>query len=401
MRAILVVLHRYLGLALALFLAFAGLTGSAISFNEEIDAWLNPTLFEAPARGPSLAPGELVAAVERARPEAVVTFVPLDQKPGEAVAVRVEGRAGARLGNDQLFVDPVSGGILGGRKWGECCFSAPRLMPFLYRAHYTLALPGIWGIFLMGGVGILWAIDCLIGFVLTLPRQRPFFPKWAVAWRVKSGASRFRLCFDLHRAGGLWFWAVLLIVATSGVAMNLPEQVFRPVVALFSPLKPSLLAVAGARYRENPPKATLTYDEAIGLAHREAAREGFTIEPRYVLHYPAYTAYGVGFLRTGQSESTGLGSSAFYFDDRNGSLVTRDVPDEGSAGDVYAAAQYVLHTGRIVGLPGRIVVCASGLVVTVLSVTGVLIWLRKRSARRAAQRSTVPPAAIAAAHHPG
>ena len=42
MRSILLYLHRYLGLAMALFLALAGLTGSILAFHHELDEWLNP-----------------------------------------------------------------------------------------------------------------------------------------------------------------------------------------------------------------------------------------------------------------------------------------------------------------------------------------------------------------------
>jgi len=42
MRAFLVLLHRYIGLATALFLLMAGLTGSILAFNHELDEWLNP-----------------------------------------------------------------------------------------------------------------------------------------------------------------------------------------------------------------------------------------------------------------------------------------------------------------------------------------------------------------------
>jgi uncharacterized iron-regulated membrane protein len=44
-------------------------------------------------------------------------------------------------------------------------------------------------------------------------------------------------------------------------------------------------------------------------------------------------------------------------------------------------AQFPLRSGRILGLPGRILQSAMGLVVAALSVTGVVIWHRKRRAR--------------------
>jgi uncharacterized iron-regulated membrane protein len=42
-----VMLHRWFGLAAALFLFVSGLTGAVISWDHELDAWLNPQLFQA------------------------------------------------------------------------------------------------------------------------------------------------------------------------------------------------------------------------------------------------------------------------------------------------------------------------------------------------------------------
>jgi uncharacterized iron-regulated membrane protein len=42
--------------------------------------------------------------------------------------------------------------------------------------------------------------------------------------------------------------------------------------------------------------------------------------------------------------------------------------------------QFPLHSGQIAGLPGRIVIAATGIVTAMLSITGVVIWFRKRCA---------------------
>ncbi|HWT51888.1 MAG TPA: PepSY-associated TM helix domain-containing protein, partial [Caulobacter sp.] len=56
-------------------------------------------------------------------------------------------------------------------------------------------------------------------------------------------------------------------------------------------------------------------------------------------------------------------------------------PWVGTAADIFVQAQFPLHSGRILGLPGRILISLTGLVVAALSVTGVVIWWRKRKAR--------------------
>jgi uncharacterized iron-regulated membrane protein len=44
---------------------------------------------------------------------------------------------------------------------------------------------------------------------------------------------------------------------------------------------------------------------------------------------------------------------------------------------------FPLHSGQIIGLPGRILISFSGIAVVVLTVTGVIIWAKKRRGRLA------------------
>ncbi|HWA90902.1 MAG TPA: PepSY-associated TM helix domain-containing protein [Rhizomicrobium sp.] len=376
-RFVLVRLHRYAGLATALFLIVAGLTGTVIAFSAELDAWLNPELLTVASKAPPLMPDALALKVSAQLPDAQVSYLPLDTEPGEAAVVRVEGRDGKELPYDQVFVDTTDGRVLGKREWGQCCFARERIIPFLYLTHYSLSMPGVWGILLMGIVSLIWAVDCFVGFTLSLPRGGPFWRKWAPAWLIKTDASTHRLNVDLHRAAGLWLWGVLFVVALSGVALNLPDQVFRPLVSVFSPLKPSMLETAASRFQAHPKPALLSFDDAIARAAEAAHRP---IKVTGVLHYPEYAAYGVGFAAPGENGRDGMGSSWLYIDDRTGKVVAQDLMGEGSAGDVFMQAQYPLHSGRILGLTGRIVVSVTGLVVAMLSLTGILIWLKKRRA---------------------
>jgi hypothetical protein len=132
--------------------------------------------------------------------------------------------------------------VLNGREWGIFRADLPHLMPFLYKTHYMLYMPGKWGEWLMGIVALVWMFDCFVGFYLTLPAggsrpaRKSWARRWLPAWLIKRNASRARLNYDLHRAGGLWVWVVLFALATSGVFFNLRTELFRPVANTFSPL---------------------------------------------------------------------------------------------------------------------------------------------------------------------
>lgn len=391
------ILHRYAGLAMAAFLIVAGATGSIIAFSHELDEWLNPQLFHAESVGPRLSVAELARRVEAHDPRARATYIPLQDEPGHAawiwVDARVDTATGAYydLGFDQVFVDPVSGAILGTRLWGACCVERENIIAFLYEFHHTLALPEPWGRWVMGGVAVLWVIDCFVGAYLTFPRARPFFAKWRVAWRIKRGAGPYRTNLDVHRAGALWLWAALLLMAVSGVALNLYGEIFKPVVSVFSPITESVWDMREERAPDAQVEPNLTLEEALALGIAEGRARGWEGEASGVFYSPSLGIYGVGI---GEEHAAGLGSPWVYLDDMDGRVLEVWDPIAGTAGDVFNALQFPLHSGLVAGLMGRIFISVLGVVVIALAVTGVVIWNYKRRTDRAAQHAVRPAAAL-------
>lgn len=395
-RAFWVRVHRYAGLSLALFLAMAGLTGSVIAFNHELDHWLNPALFRA-GEGPArFSPLELADRVEQWDPRVRVSFLPLQVETGAALDLFVEPRLDPRTGQphevdySEVFVDPTTGEVLGTRLWGACCFAREQVIPFLYSLHYSLHLPGNVGVWLMGLVAIVWTFDSFVGFSLTLPRGRPFLARWRQAWKIKRDAGRYRVNFDLHRAGGLWTWALLLVLAVSAVSLNLEDQVMRPLVSLVSPLTPDVFHQRADELAGRVVEPRLDREAVVAVAAKAARERGWS-EPLGGIYYASTAGlYGVS---VGDHHAAGLGSPWLMFDAADGRLLRANVPGEGTAGDRFLQLQFPLHSGQIGGLATRILVSLLGLVVAMLSITGVVIWWRKtrrRAPRTDALRSEAP-----------
>ena len=386
-------LHRYAGLTMALFLVIVGLTGSALAFYDEIDAWLNPDLMHVPPGRPALSASELVSRIEAWDDRIRVTNVSLPGDSGHAARAYVQPKApafaagldyGAELDFTEVWADPATGEVLGTRHRGSCCFGRAELMPFIYRLHYTLHAPGRIGVWLLGGISLLWTFDCLIGFYLTLPRRRPFWSRWKKSWKVKTGAGAARVNYDTHRASGLWLWGVLFLLAVTGVYFNLNREVFRPVVEVFSKSKPRPFETREVLAREDRGRELIGFDRAIDLGSAEAARRGWPAGLNRVGVVPRQAFY-ILYFEPFEGMRSGLGSPVLYVDGHDGALIGDSVPLEGSAADVIYRLQYPIHSGQILGLPGRIVVFLAGIVTAVLSVTGVVIWVlgvRRRARQR-------------------
>ena len=61
------------------------------------------------------------------------------------------------LGFDEVFADPWRrGSVLGQRQWGARLDRSAHLLPFVYKLHRSLFLPDKWGVWLLGGVALIW-----------------------------------------------------------------------------------------------------------------------------------------------------------------------------------------------------------------------------------------------------
>lgn len=386
--------HRWAGLATALFLCVAGLTGSMLAFKEDLDAWLNPQWFMAPAQGRDMLDAfALRDAVARQLPWAAVDQVPLRREAGRAVIFRLAPARDAANGRPlplaatHAFADPYSGKVLGWRDENALSLARGNLLPFIYRLHLDLTLPGVWGRLLYGVIALVWTLDCFVGFYLTLPargaRRKGFWRAWRPAWLIKPGASAARCTLDLHRAFGLWLWAMLLVYAWSSVMFNLRAQVYQPVMSVIMPFDTSW---RGAPVLPAPMSTPALDGPAALQAARRAmdalARErGFTVDGEEMLMLDrrrgvyAYLAHSDADLRRH------VGNTAILIDANTGKRVGTYLPTRGAWGDTFSNWLGALHMAHVFGLPYRIFACLLGLIVVMLSVTGVLIWRRKQRGR--------------------
>ncbi len=281
-------------------------------------------------------------------------------------------------------MDPATGTVQGRREWGETSLSRENLLPFLYRLHYSLHGPVSgevdFGALFMGIVAIVWVLDSFVGLWLAFPKPSAW--RASLAFRVREGG--YRLLFDVHRSGGVWTFGLLLVLAATAVSMNLGTQVVRPLVSWFSPLTQSPFDDPAPKQAVEP---RLSRGEALEKARKAARQRGIGGLPGAIFCSPEFGLYGVGFFEPGNDHGDGgLGNPWLNVSAVDGRLLSAQVPGQGTAGDVFMQAQFPLHSGRILGTWGRVLVSFMGLVVAALSATGVVIWARKLRARRRATR---------------
>lgn len=362
------------------FLILVGLTGSLLAFNTELERIFAPQLFAVPQPDlPRLALGDLAERAQAAGSDGRLVSISYAE-PDHVKAYFEENRA--RLDYDEVYFDPWTGRELGRRKNGDLSQGIINFMPFIYSLHWRLAMGDI-GQWVLGIVALVWSIDCFIAFYLTLPTTiSSFWRRWAVAWKIKSSGGFYRLNFDLHRAGGLWLWIMLFIFSWSSVMMNM-HTIYEPVMQALFDYQPY---TAQRDANSTTPRLTWKDAESRGaqLLAELAPLNGFVAgQPLSLMYIPASNLYL--FEARGSRDlferSPQGGGTTVTFDADTGALVELFQPTGQHTGNTIESWLYALHMARVFGIPYRIFVCGLGLVLVTLSVTGVYIWWKKRSAR--------------------
>jgi len=298
----------------------------------------------------------------------------------------------------EFFVDPWRGRVLGSRAWGDLSEGRVNVMPFVYRLHYSLALDTTGGA-LMGIVALLWTFDCFVGMYLTFPARRrrrddedasrvqaarSWLGRWRHSWLVRTG-KLFSTIFTWHRASGLWAWALLFVLAWSAVGFNL-KDVYEPVMGTFleySQVRRTLPKLDAPR-----PEPKLGWNEALakGEAHMQAQAKARDVEvfEAYSLGYSAKNGLYSFRARTSRDVSDHEGRTMVWLDGDTGDFVAFDAPTGEHSGDTVNAWLFGMHMASVapLGFAYRIIICIMGLVIAVLSASGVYIWWTKRSRRK-------------------
>jgi uncharacterized iron-regulated membrane protein len=355
-------LHLWLGVGLLIVLMPIGLTGAALVWRGGLDHALYPERYAVSGATTALPPASYAAAAETAfAGRAALTQVRLPQAPGDPVVAvgRLAGPPGpgGRPRTLNAWIDPPSGRVLA---VAEIAKGATMTM---HRLHGTLLIPGL-GRKVVGWLGWAMFLSAATGLWLWWPRAG--FLK-GLRWR--RGASQL---FNLHHTVGFWLCLPLAALSLTGVYISFP-QTSR---ALFGVAEAAPRAQAPGRPdpRFAPPLAAPQTSAEAAVAAALAAAPGARVT---TLNTPT-----AGDRPAWRIELAG--GRQVRVDDATGKAKLGPARTAGEGGrDPLSAWMRKVHDGGDTPLLWRLVITLAGLAPTVLGLSGLVMWLRRRARRRA------------------
>jgi uncharacterized iron-regulated membrane protein len=371
-------LHRWAGLVIMACLLIAAVTGTWLVFRVEMDRLVNPHL-RVVKPGVSLVSLEsIVDAAERRFPDSSVQALILQERPDDSIGVYLESRSDEATEFDQAFFNPYDRMFLGARSTSRLVFDREHLDPMIDRLHYSLWLNS-WGLWLMGIVAGVWLATSVVGLALAWPRFWLRVAGWRPILSSRIDRGPYQTNYQTHRAAGVWFLPILLILAFTSLYQNLP-QFIRPLVHVVSPLteRPVGRPLADGAPIVSPDRAVDSL--RVRLPDARPSSIGRDLRGgRYsiVFHLPG--------------DLSPLGENWAFVDLGSGELTALRLLATSSAGDKFLTWIFPLHTGTAFGMPGRIVIALAGVVLVGLMVTGLYVWGVKWRMRRRARHAGVRP----------
>ena len=328
-------------------MALLGITGGVLAFEPEIDFLLHHGIAHVRPGGGVLSLAEISAAVSRKFPgEPIVAYFPSESSD---LAIQVI------LSRGIVSVNQYTGEILGVRTRGQSFLGIIRAL------HVRLAMGDI-GRLILKWSSLAMLVSLLSGFYLWLPAKR---------MRIAGAWWSARFWYDLHSSIGFFALIPALLLAGTGVVFGFENE--------FAALMDKVSTSRTPREDRNVVRSTsqtgateITADEAVKIA--SAQLPGAL---PYRVQMPRYGGLYVVALDYPQNRVTGR-RNFISVDPVSGRVVSANLSSDLTLGERFIAWNGTIHTGRIWGMPSRIIAALASILLPIQGASGLLIWLRRK-----------------------
>lgn len=347
--------HVYLGIIAGAIVAFVGVTGSILVFQDEIDRALNPELFTVMAQQHKMSFEDIIPVVRQKYPDLKFNYFlkAVEDKPNLAYHLfnfKTE---------EEYFINPYTA-ELSGKRIHESSF-----IHIVTELHRTLLIPTA-GRYIVG-----LATLCLL--VLTISGLRLWVPnKWdqlKSVLTVKFSAGFKRQNYDWHNVLGFYSAPVVTLLSLTGVCITFSPLVIALLFVLNGQSPQGVASLLGARSTCTAGVHPLPLEDIVAATQKampgvRIAGVAFPVDSTGSYRLDVI---GEGLPKSGKREM-------LIVDQYSGKVLLNSRADFPNSGNAYLSWLTPIHYGSFGGMPTKIMALLGGLMPLVLFVTGFIIW---------------------------
>ncbi|MFC3051854.1 PepSY-associated TM helix domain-containing protein [Kordiimonas pumila] len=344
--------HKWVGLSAAAFLLLQAVTGLALVYRADI--------LHMAGAGISVAEVPVLESEERALettidlianqyPKWSVRRIDFPASPGAPYVGRMITDTGAA---GFLMVRPELGTV------SEQNF-ADRALQFVFDLHVDL-LAGQAGAYFIGIMGIILVVGIVTGIIIAWPGFKRLKRSLKVTFKNTT-----RTLFELHRSAGMVSLVVIFLLAFTGIFLIFGSKI-KPFLGVTSP------------------KAIAVQEGEVALPNAQLLKLAKEAIPFAKVRNVRFTS-GAVLNRVVFYHST-LGATApasqVWINPVTGAVTAQKQASDMSFVEAFFAWMYPLHVDFALGRFGQLLSFLGGLVITLLTITGPILWWRRYQIRK-------------------
>ena len=350
-KTVILSIHSVAGLLSGLFILLLSLSGAALVFHEELDSLQYPGIV-ASNNDPLLSIDSCYNRVQKQYPHAQISSCSLADKITSAFLFSVYDSS-YKNGTAvlQVFIHPQTGAILKTR--GGSNDSKNNFMSWLSAFHSSFHL-GKKGEWLLGFFALIFLLSCITGIIMFRKNVKNVFLFKKEVFEKKN----------LHQLIGTYALVFNFVIAFTGFWMQ--RYVFKKEFYTLASYTPVLRPSQRLFFR---------VDSAMNNLRRQ---------------FPDFTGYVIYFAQNKKGKTAVYGSqksNSFIHAKKYADVILLDssghVTKTAFVNDIAASSRYDIinaqvHYGKYGGLPVKIIYSLLGLASGLLSITGFLLWYRRK-----------------------
>jgi uncharacterized iron-regulated membrane protein len=366
--------HLYLGIIAGAIVAFVGVTGSILVFQDEIDRALNPNLFEVIAQKQKMPIEEIVPLIKKNYPKLKIDYLMLNnfKNPNEAYSV-LNLKSG-----EETFINPYTGNTSGKR------IHTSSFIHVVTELHRTLLIP-VAGRYICGLASLCLLILTISGLRLWIPKK---WKQLKSVLTVRFSGSVKRQNYDWHNSLGFYSSPIVAILSLTGFSITFSTLVI-PFLFLLSGKSPQgVVKLLGAK--------SAWYAQAVPLPLKDIVAVAKDKMPNGYIGGIAFPADKTGTYRldvvSGNLPRVGK-REMLIVDQYTAKTLLNSRKDFPNVGNAYLSWLTPIHYGSFGGRPTQIIAIIAGLIPLALFITGFIIWWpRYKKQRKGKKRKADGPA---------
>jgi uncharacterized iron-regulated membrane protein len=367
-------IHLWLGLSSGLIVLLLSVTGCIYVFSQEITGWLRNDVMYVQQVKESRLPVTTVWQSTQAAVGAdkLLSSVNVYNNPERSLVFNCYKASttpsffyfGTIDQYYSVYVNPYTGKILGIYDEELDFFNIVKML------HWSLLLDTPIGQQIIGWATFIFVVMLITGIILWWPknksaRKQRFSFQWkdSTKWRRKN--------YDIHNIFGFYISTLAIIIAFTGMVWAFTWfQAIVYVAGSGSVTPPDIK-------REQSIVSNGNKEAAIERAY-SVCKERHDYADAFRLSPPADST-GVIDAYIQPTDGTYYISHALQFDQYTGKLLRERLHSERNFGEKLITANYDIHVGAILGLPGKIMAFIASFICGMLPVTGFMIWWGRRN----------------------